>query len=34
MEYFKLQFSRKNGLNSWNLNIYTDVSKCTDINQV
>ncbi|CAD8169807.1 unnamed protein product [Paramecium pentaurelia] len=34
LEYFKLQFSRKNGLNPWNLNIYTDISKCTDINNV
>ncbi|CAD8125548.1 unnamed protein product [Paramecium sonneborni] len=34
LEYFKLQFSRKNGLNAWNLNIYTDISKCTEINHI
>ncbi|CAD8164373.1 unnamed protein product [Paramecium octaurelia] len=34
MEYFKLQFSRKNGLNPWNLNIYTDISKCTEMSQI
>ncbi|CAD8183463.1 unnamed protein product [Paramecium pentaurelia] len=34
LEYFKLQFSRKNGLNPWNLNIYTEISKCIEINHV
>ncbi|CAK84308.1 unnamed protein product (macronuclear) [Paramecium tetraurelia] len=34
MEYFKLQFSRKNGLNPQNLNVYTDISKCTEMSHI